>query len=410
MNDFFNASHVCLLQSNGSRSFYREDEYEFILAIGCQKECRAETNAIETLQQFIDRNRGQWIFGVISYDVKNEIEELQSENPPVFSVPLICFFIPETVILKRKNEPVWKYDKSGVTRLPNFSFPSRQKESATNKPFSFQSSLQADEYLQAIHQLKRHIQYGNIYEITFCLNFFSEDVCIHPWNTWLRLHALSPAPMACYFKAGKLHLISSSPERFLKKKDDRLISQPIKGTIRRSMNREEDNQLKSELAESPKEQSENVMIVDLVRNDLSRVAWRGSVQVDELFGIYSLAHVHQMISTISCRLRPEITFADILRATFPMGSMTGAPKISAMKLIEKYERFRRGWFSGCAGYIDPAGNFDFNVIIRSILYDEEKKRLCFPAGSAITIGSDARKEYEECLLKAVMMRRALQEN
>ncbi len=410
MNDFFNASHVCLLQSNGSHSFYHDDEYEFILAIGCRQQCRTEFNAIETLQQFIDRNRGHWLFGVISYDVKNEIENLQSANPAVFSVPLVCFFIPETVILKRKNEPVWQYSQGSNKRLHHFSFPSLQKEPAILKPFTIQPSLQADEYLQVVNRLKHHIQYGNIYEITFCLNFFSEDVRIHPWNTWLRLHALSPAPMACYFKAGTLHLISSSPERFLKKKNDRLISQPIKGTIRRSAVREEDEQLKRALAESDKERSENVMIVDLVRNDLSRLARRGSVQVEELFGIYSLSHVHQMISTISCRIRPEITFADIIRATFPMGSMTGAPKISAMKLIDEYERFRRGWFSGCAGYIDPAGNFDFNVIIRSIIYDAEKNRLSFPAGSAITIGCDARQEYEECLLKALMMRKALQEN
>jgi para-aminobenzoate synthetase component 1 len=258
-----------------------------------------------------------------------------------------------------------------------------------------------------VNKLKAHIQYGNIYEITFCLDFYSEGIKLHPLSVYSELNRLSPAPMSCYYKAGGHHLISSSPERFLKKKNDRLISQPIKGTIKRSADAAEDERLKTALRQSPKERSENVMIVDLVRNDLSRVAQRGSVQVDELFGIYSLSHVHQMISTISCRVNPEKSFMDIIKATFPMGSMTGAPKISAMKLIDEYERFRRGWFSGCAGYINPEGDFDFNVIIRSIIYNEQEKKLSFPAGSAITIGSDAEMEYEECLLKAEMMRKAL---
>ncbi len=211
--------------------------------------------------------------------------------------------------------------------------------------------------------------------------------------------------MSCYYKAGEHYLISSSPERFLKKKGERILSQPIKGTIRRGKNPQEDENLKQELAFSPKERSENVMIVDLVRNDLSRIAQRGSVQVDQLFGIYTLPSVHQMISTISCRVKPELNFTDILRAVFPMGSMTGAPKISAMNLIDSHEKFKRGWFSGCAGYITPEGDFDFNV---SIMYNEQEQKISFPAGSAITIGSNPEKEYEECLLKAAAMRKVLE--
>jgi para-aminobenzoate synthetase component 1 len=350
------------------------------------------------------------MFGVISYNVKNEIEPLTSANPLHVSVPLLHFFIPRKIIFKKKQQPaIFMYD--GETEiLSGFVFANELLQTERKPSFDFKPSLTKAEYLNAVDKLKQHIQYGNIYEITYCLDFFSEGILFDGRQTYWRLNRLSPAPMSCFYKAGPYELISSSPERFLKKKGERLISQPIKGTIKRNADSATDERLKRELLESPKERSENVMIADLVRNDLSRVAQRGSVKVDELFGIYSLSHVHQMISTISCRVKPELNFTDIIRATFPMGSMTGAPKISAMNLIEEHEPFNRGWFSGCAGYINPDGDFDFNVIIRSIIFNEQEKKLSFPAGSAITIGSDAEKEYEECLLKAEMMRKALEVN
>ena len=142
------------------------------------------------------------------------------------------------------------------------------------------------------------------------------------------------------------------------------------------------------------------MIVDLVRNDLSRIAVKNTVKVDELFGIYTFDQVHQMISTISCEVKAETTIKDILQATFPMGSMTGAPKIRAMKLIEKFEETKRGLYSGAIGYISPEGDFDFNVVIRSIQYNTLKMYLSFMVGGAITIASDAELEYQECLVKA----------
>lgn len=407
MNEFHSATHACLLNSNGRDKFYADDEYEYIMAYGCHDELKTGNDGLNMLQSFIDRYKGKWMFGVISYDVKNEIEKLSSKNPEHVSMPLIHFFIPEKIILKRKNEPPVLISDTDNKVVADYKLSS-EANSSFNNQLQIKSSLTKEEYLKAVAKLKEHIQYGDIYEITFCLDFFAENVKLNPRHVYSKLNTISPAPMSCYYKAGEHYLISSSPERFLKKKGEHIISQPIKGTIRRGNNVEEDERLKQELASSPKERSENVMIVDLVRNDLSRIAQRGSVQVDELFGIYTLPSVHQMISTISCRVKPELNFTDILRATFPMGSMTGAPKISAMNLIDSYEKFKRGWFSGCAGYITPEGDFDFNVIIRSILYNEQEEKISFPAGSAITIGSNPEKEYEECLLKAAAMRKVLE--
>lgn len=199
----------------------------------------------------------------------------------------------------------------------------------------------------------------------------------------------------------------ASPERFLKKEKDLLVSQPIKGTAPRGRNAKEDMQLKKELFTDAKERSENVMIVDLVRNDLSHVAAKNSVKVTELFGIYSFSTVHQMISTVTARLGKDYHFTDALRYTFPMGSMTGAPKVRAMQLIEQYEDTRRGLYSGAVGYITPERDFDFNVVIRSILYNKQEQYLGFMAGSAITSGSIPEKEYQECLHKAQAMKKAL---
>jgi para-aminobenzoate synthetase component 1 len=196
------------------------------------------------------------------------------------------------------------------------------------------------------------------------------------------------------------YIISASPERFLAKRGRQLISQPIKGTAKRSANLAEDEQLKLSLKNHPKEQQENVMIVDLVRNDLTRSAVAGTVKVEELFGIYSFEQVHQMISTVTCLKADDVSDVEAIRNTFPMGSMTGAPKVNAMRLMEKYERSKRGVYSGAVGYFSPDGDFDFNVIIRTILYNAATQYLSFQVGSAITHSADAENEYQECLLKA----------
>lgn len=262
-------------------------------------------------------------------------------------------------------------------------------------------------YLQQVNRLKQHIQRGDIYEINYCVEFRAENVTIDPISFFAGLYNLTKAPFSCLYKTGSRYIFSASPERFLQRTGNRLISQPIKGTIKKGFSPEENEKLKQNLLHNQKERSENVMITDLVRNDLSKLAKKGTVHVDELFGIYSFETVHQMISTISCELNEGLKLQDILLATFPMGSMTGAPKISAMKFIRQFEDMERGAYSGSIGYFKPNGNFDMNVLIRSIMYDKETGKLSFSVGSAITHYSDAENEYSECMLKAEALLKSL---
>jgi para-aminobenzoate synthetase component 1 len=278
----------------------------------------------------------------------------------------------------------------------------------SNSTVKIESRITKQEYIAAVKELQKHIRRGDIYEVNFCQEFYSENAVINTAEVYQNFNSISSAPFSAFCKFDNHYVLSSSPERFLQKRGNTLISQPIKGTRKRSGNSIEDNQLKYDLLNDTKERSENVMIVDIVRNDLSRIAKKGTVKVDELFGIYSFKQVHQMISTISCEVKESVSFSDIIRATFPMGSMTGAPKISAMKLIEQYESSKRGLYSGALGYISPDGDFDFSVVIRTILYNEEKKYLSFMVGSAITDKANAEQEYEECMLKAKAMFEVLQ--
>jgi para-aminobenzoate synthetase component 1 len=360
------------------------------------------------LPSFDEKN---WQFGFIAYDYKNQLESLKSENEDKFHVPP-CFFMKSGLVLGRK-EGKWTVidefhgiDKeelkqclaeSDVPVLPEPDQP----------PVLIRARLSREEYVRRVNEIKKKISEGEVYEVNFCQEFYAENTVIDPVLVFERLSRFSPAPFSAFCKFGDTYLISSSPERFLKKTGDYLISQPIKGTRPRGGDGSSDRKLKKELLADEKERAENVMIVDLVRNDLSRIASRGTVKVDELFGIYSFEQVHQMISTVSCSLKPGTSFAEIIRATFPMGSMTGAPKIRAMQLIEEYETTKRGLYSGALGFITPQGDFDFSVVIRSILYNADKKYLSFMVGSAITHKSDPEAEYEECLVKAKGMMKAL---
>ena len=251
--------------------------------------------------------------------------------------------------------------------------------------------------------MQKHILLGDIYEANYCMEYFAEQASINPLTVYSNLNTISQAPFSVFLKLDKQFLLSASPERYLKKIEQKVISQPIKGTAKRNENPEEDAALIERLKNDPKEQAENVMIVDLVRNDLSKTAIKNSVKVTEQCAIYSFKQVHQMISTIESEVDLDVSVAKLLKSTFPMGSMTGAPKVSAMQIIEKLENTKRGLYSGSVGYCTPNGDFDFNVIIRSILYNAQNKYLSFSVGSAITAASDVEKEYEECKLKANAM-------
>jgi para-aminobenzoate synthetase component 1 len=355
-----------------------------------------------------------WQFGFVSYDYKNKIEtQLGSRNTDNILFPEKHFFSPELLFIISANEVEIQYEKSIYTEeevAKLFTEITQLKLSfISNESVKMTPRLSKDEYLAKVKALKQHIQLGDIYEVNFCQEFYAENVEINPIHISQKLNQKSPTPFSCFVKQNDNYLLCASPERFIKKMGDKIISQPIKGTIKRGDSEAEDEALKIQLKNDPKERSENVMIVDLVRNDLSKIAQRGSVNVEELCEIYTFPQVHQMISTVSANVEKEMDFDTILKATFPMGSMTGAPKVRAMELIEDYETTKRGLYSGTVGFIDTNSNFDFNVVIRSITYNQKNNYLSYMVGGAITALSDPEKEYEECLLKAKAMLEVLSE-
>ncbi|QKG52338.1 anthranilate synthase component I family protein [Hymenobacter sp. BRD67] len=265
------------------------------------------------------------------------------------------------------------------------------------------------DYLQAVAHVREDILNGEVYELNLCQEFYAENVQLDPVATFWRLNEASPAPYAGFLRYHDHYLLCASPELFLEHYEPAIIqSQPIKGTRRRGATPADDEQQRLTLLHDEKERAENLMIVDLVRNDLARVARTGTVEVTELFGTYGFKQVWQLISTVSAELRPGVDLADILRATFPMGSMTGAPKIRAMQLIEYYEASRRGLYSGSFGFVWPDAEFEFNVVIRSLQYRADTGYLSLQVGSAITYDSVPEHEYQECLLKAQGVLEALQ--
>jgi len=353
-------------------------------------------------------SKDDWLFGFFSYDLKNEVEDLTSENFDGIKMPGLHFFQPKFIfIIKGDGVRIGYLEEFSAKEELNTLFEqiniTKFEVQSSEFDIGLKSRITKEQYLASVHKLKEHIKYGNIYEVNFCQEFYAEEAKIDPLQTYLHLNEISQSPFSCFYRLNDKYLICASPERFIKKTGQKLISQPIKGTIKRGATRREDEKLMEDLLNNPKERSENVMIVDLVRNDLSRTAKKGSVEVEELYGIYSFKQVHQMISTVSSELRDDVHFVNAIQNAFPMGSMTGAPKIRAMELIEQYESTKRGLYSGAVGYITPEGDFDFNVVIRSILYNSTEKYVSFMVGGAITDKSLPEKEYEECLLKAKAM-------
>ncbi len=362
------------------------------------------------LDVFLQQHKGHWIFGHIAYDNKNEVEALSSTHPDAIQFPDLFFFVPAIVLkLQQEQLEITCNDNRNPIDIYKEIISVIPEEPIKAPAVKIQSRLSKEEYIQIIQQLRQHILRGDCYEINYCQEFYATGVQIDSLSLYQQLTAVSPNPFACYYKNENKYLLCASPERFLQKKGSKLISQPIKGTIQRNLqHKEADLQLIEELKKSEKDKSENVMVVDLVRNDLSKICKEGSVHVSELFGIYSFPQVHQMISTIEGELDENLPFSSILKACFPMGSMTGAPKKRVMELIEQYEKTKRGLYSGTVGYFDPNGDFDFNVVIRSILYNAANQYLGYQVGGGITFYSDPEKEYEECLLKAAAIRKVLQ--
>ena len=387
---------VCYLDSNGFNDSY--SKFDTLIAAGIKDEITAYAgNAFDTLTTFREQHTG-WITGFFGYDLKNEIEDLTSANYDGLHFPDLYFFVPQHIIIINGHHVEIIAGDAGLV----FNAIDQQVIADTDQisAIKLQNRFSKAEYLNAVKNIQLHINRGDIYVTNFCQEFFAEDAIIDPVNVFLQLSQISPNPFASFFKWKDNYILGASPERFLAKRGDKLISQPIKGTAKRGKTEAEDEAIKQELRNHTKELQENVMIVDLVRNDLTRSAKPGTVKTEALFAIHSFNQLHQMISTIVCNLREDVSPVEALKNTFPMGSMTGAPKISAMQLMEQNERSRRGVYSGAIGYFSPDNDFDFNVVIRSLLYNAAEKYISFHAGSAITFHADPGKEYDECLLKA----------
>jgi para-aminobenzoate synthetase component 1 len=402
-------SHVAWLDSKREDASNRKlGESDLLIALGKKSELVIkETNggdgsAFQKLKMYFDESK--WAFGHFSYDLKNDVEEgLTSKNTDGLHFPEMNFFEPEILIKINKGVAEINADNEKVIALvEGLNDVSRNQDEANDllPNLLLKTKLSKSEYIDKIEAIKKRIHRGDVYEVNFCCEFYAENTEVDPFALYQALVDYSPTPFSSFVKTNEHFVVCASPERFMKKTGHKLISQPIKGTIKRGGTSEEDEELKEKLLSSPKERSENVMIVDLVRNDLSQIAEDGSVQVDELFGIYTFPQVHQMISTVSCNLKKEVHPIDAIANCFPMGSMTGAPKIKSMQIIEEMETTKRGVYSGSVGYFTPGGDFDFNVVIRSLLYNAKLKYLSFSAGGAITANSDAELEYEEVLLKA----------
>lgn len=400
---------IVFLDSNSYPQEY--SSFDFILAVDAFTSLKTDfQNAFDDLKQYQQTTK-DWLFGYLSYDLKNDIENLKSNNFDGLNFPDLFFFQPKKIFLLKDNQLEIQYlnlcddeiedDFSEIVEI-------QKSEVESSASLKIEQRISRDSYVEKVNKMLQHIHIGDMYEANFCMEFYSENAVINPLEKFLKLNEISQAPFSVFFKNHKQYLLSASPERYLKKIGEDIISQPIKGTSKRFLDPIEDQKSKDYLESDAKERAENIMITDLVRNDLSHTAQKGSVKVTELCKIYSFLQVHQMISTITSKLDAQYSPVDVLKTTFPMGSMTGAPKISVMKIIENLEETKRGLYSGAVGYFTPDGDFDFNVVIRSILYNQENKYVSFSVGSAITSLSIPEKEYEECLLKAKAMHEVLQ--
>jgi para-aminobenzoate synthetase component 1 len=406
MLNWANRFNICCFLDNHQYSS-RHQSVECLAAAGAAAVFSPTENILAQLNGFYQA-QNDWLFGHIGYDLKNETAPLHSGHEDHIGFPDLFFFQPETVLQLKDNT----LTISSLTQDPAIIYGEITKSQLATEQgpwaINIQQKISRNDYIATIEKLRSHILRGDCYEINFCQEFFATDVSVDALQVYRQLTAISPNPFSCFYKLDDKYVLCASPERYLQKKGKHLLSQPIKGTFKRdTLNADADAALKLQLQQSEKDKSENVMVVDLVRNDLSMICEEGSVKVEELFGIYSFPQVHQMISSITGELKEGVTFPEIISATFPMGSMTGAPKRRVMELIEQYEKTKRGIYSGAVGYISPEKDFDFNVVIRSILYNATNQYLSYLVGGGITFYSDPEKEYEECLLKAEAIRKVL---
>jgi para-aminobenzoate synthetase component 1 len=377
---------ACWLNGNGYE--YPQGCFPNLLAWG-------ETPA-EPVPEIPDR-----IFGFLGYDFTRSYFFTEPDERPVFQE------FPEQVFFKPR---AWLEEVPGGWKLwsedPEAQFHAIGEVSAFSPKalpgISFQNRISEQDYLQGVRDVQDRILAGDVYELNLC-QYLEAQADPDGLSVYLELNRRFPMPFSGWMKADHFELACASPERFLLQQGDRLLTQPIKGTAPRGTTPEEDEKLRHQLYHSEKERAENMMIVDLMRNDLARISTVGSVNVPEIFGIYSFPTVHQMISTVASRLQKEVSAAQFWQATFPMGSMTGAPKWEVMKWISRFEPVRRGAYSGAMGFIGPGPQLDLNVLIRTLFINHKTQTCGLAIGSAITIDSVPEKEWAECGTKARAM-------
>lgn len=380
---------------------HQNNTYDTVLALDSYKNIltKKELNATVGVD---------WLFGFFSYEFSTPWERVTPSNPAYTSIPELQFFCPEKVWLLQgdvltahylnDNNPKDDFDE--ILATPSLEFCETTTINLTPR-------ISKSEYVEKAKALQQHILRGDIYEVNYCMEWFAKEISVFPPRLFNNLNAVAKTPFAAYLHIENAYLMCASPERFLKRAGNTITSQPIKGTAARHQDAILDAAAAQQLKSDRKERAENIMITDLVRNDLSRIALKGTVVVPEQCAVYPFAQVHQMISTVTATCDPDKNSLNIIEACFPMGSMTGAPKQRAMELIDHYEVSQRGLYSGAVGYFAPNGDFDFNVVIRSIIYDAKKQYLTTHVGSALTAAADVEKEYAECQLKAAAIKHVL---
>lgn len=389
-----------------NNTVYGPNQFDFLLACGAVAVVTQDSGGGVADWYAAVSERADWLFGYLGYELNATTDNISPSPQQLFNTAPLRFFVPGIVIRVQNNiamisvhemacdTPENVFRKINDTPFETLTSAYNQSENIRLEPL-----ISDYDYVNTVKKIQQHIIDGDIYELNYCQPFVARNTTIDPVAVFNRLCAVAKAPFSVLYRCGEQYLMCASPERFFSFDGKTMRSMPIKGTRKRGEDEASDKRLFADLESSEKDKAEHVMIVDLVRNDLTPLAETGSIQVTDLFGIYPFEQVWQMVSTVSARLRSDAKLSEALIRAFPMGSMTGAPKIRAMQLAAQYEPWQRGMYSGAFGYFDPDGRCDFNVIIRSLLYHTQTQLLAAYAGGAIVYDSIPEKELEECYVK-----------
>lgn len=403
--------HVVWLDSNAYPD--SDKTYEAILAVDASKVFQSDSpDALNELKEYRKANK-DWLFGYLSFNAGATTNPQQNTDREenLLEFPKLSFFHPRKIFFIKEDSIEIHYasDKESEIEADWKAINDvKVQDYLQNKPnLQVASRLSKPEYLDKIQEIQAYIEQERITEINFCQEFYAHAKLENPLAVYQHLNEISKTPFASYVRMEEKHVLCASPERYLSNTDGRIKSQPIKGTAKRKEKTLEDRKIRLSLETDEKEVTENVIITEMIVDELYEVAEEGSVQITELCKAYSFKQVHQLISTIVCQLKPELDGVDAIKATYPMGSMTGIPKNNTLEIIDAIENFDRGLYSGGIGYFAPNDDFDFNVVIRSILYNAKNEYVSFAAGGAITALSNPENEYEEVKLKVKAMEQVL---